>query len=196
MNRTNPPTNEVTDPRAQAIEREHQEVLSHGRSTLEHAAACGRLLLEAQPEVNGNWGDWIKDNLSFGWRQAQKYTRFARAVAVKPELLNSDCSLDQVLKLSSDSTAPGQKEKAKAKAKGDASTKAARSSTPDAGKWIGDGLGIDAPYLRRHYAALDEQQRKHCIDSLKAIRGVLDRVISEAEHSAAAHGEAYHADAA
>jgi hypothetical protein len=89
----------VWDPEdlVQAINDEHQAALSAARLALKHAAECGELLLIAQTQITGNWGDWVDANLSFGQRQAQKYMRFHRAVSVKPELLNSHSTLDSAL---------------------------------------------------------------------------------------------------
>jgi phage N-6-adenine-methyltransferase len=82
---------------AQAIEAEHQAAVGAARVSLEHAARCGALLLEAQAQCETLWSQWVDANLSFGERQAQKYMRLSRAVRVKPELLNSHSTLDGAL---------------------------------------------------------------------------------------------------
>ena len=47
------------------IEREHDAALGAARASLKHAAACGRLLLEAKASVpHGQWLPWIEANLS------------------------------------------------------------------------------------------------------------------------------------
>jgi hypothetical protein len=71
------------------IEREHEAARAAVRTSLEHAARCGELLLKAQAKCQTLWGQWVESNLSLGLRQAEKYARFARAVRVKPELLTS-----------------------------------------------------------------------------------------------------------
>jgi Protein of unknown function (DUF3102) len=63
---------------AQAIEREHQAAIGSARSAIEHAVACGRLLIQAKDTVpHGGWLDWIDHNVTIGRRQAQKYMRLA-----------------------------------------------------------------------------------------------------------------------
>jgi phage N-6-adenine-methyltransferase len=63
---------------AEAIEREHQAATRAARASIEHAIRCGELLLQAKALVaHGEWLPWIKSNLSFGPRQAQKYCRLA-----------------------------------------------------------------------------------------------------------------------
>jgi hypothetical protein len=79
------------------IEREHEAVLGAARASLEHAAACGRLLLEAKSSVpHGGWLPWIEANLSFGIRQAQKYIRLAEH-ADQMRIENSHFTIDEAL---------------------------------------------------------------------------------------------------
>lgn len=89
---------------AQQIEAEHQAAIGAAqsademaRAALQHAARCGDMLLKAQAEIAGDWGQWVEANLTFGQRQAQKYARFSRAARVKPELLTSHSTLDAAL---------------------------------------------------------------------------------------------------
>jgi DNA N-6-adenine-methyltransferase (Dam)/Protein of unknown function (DUF3102) len=79
------------------IEREHDAALGAARASLKHAAACGRLLLEAKASVpHGRWLPWIEANLSFCARQAQKYMRLAeRGDQVRIE--NSHLTIDAAL---------------------------------------------------------------------------------------------------
>jgi hypothetical protein len=79
------------------IEAEHQAAVSAAQASLEHAARCGALLIQAQANCTTTWSEWVAANLSFGIRQAEKYARFARAVRVKPELVNSHCTLNDAL---------------------------------------------------------------------------------------------------
>ena len=70
---------------ATAIDREHRTAIGAARTALEHAAECGRLLLEAKASVpHGGWLPWIQANLSFGPRQAQKYLRLAEHAGEVP----------------------------------------------------------------------------------------------------------------
>ena len=56
-----------------------QKVFEYGDKSVECAAECGRLLLEAKKIMtHGSWLPWIEANLEFGERQAQKYLRTAR----------------------------------------------------------------------------------------------------------------------
>jgi hypothetical protein len=65
---------------AQAIDREHQAAIGAARTALEHAAECGRLLLEAKASVpHGDWLPWLEANTSVSARQSQRYMRLARA---------------------------------------------------------------------------------------------------------------------
>jgi hypothetical protein len=85
---------------AQAIEAEHQAAVGAARSAIDHAVACGRLLIQAKAQVpHGEWLPWIEANLTFGPRQAQKYARLAdRARDVdQMRLENSHLTIDQAL---------------------------------------------------------------------------------------------------
>jgi hypothetical protein len=63
---------------AEAIEREHQAANDAARTAIEHLIRCGELLIEAKKAVpHGEWLPWIRANLSFCPRQAQKYMRLA-----------------------------------------------------------------------------------------------------------------------
>jgi hypothetical protein len=63
---------------AAEINRTHQQAHEAEQNALARAIECGRLLQEAQDAVgHGRWLAWIKQNLTFGGRQAQKYLRLA-----------------------------------------------------------------------------------------------------------------------
>jgi hypothetical protein len=63
---------------AAEIEAAHQAVQGAFRTTLERAAHCGRLLIEAKALVaHGNWLPWIKQNTTVGPRETQRYMRVA-----------------------------------------------------------------------------------------------------------------------
>jgi Protein of unknown function (DUF3102) len=67
------------------IEAEHQGALGAARAAIEHAVACGQLLLQAKAEAgHGGWLAWVDAHLSFGERQAQKYMRLAEHAAELP----------------------------------------------------------------------------------------------------------------
>src|SRR5687767_11870903 len=85
---------------AQAIEAAHQAAVGAARSAIEHAVACGRLLIQAKEQVaHGEWLPWVDANLTFGPRQAQKYARLAeRSDDVdQMRLENSHLTIDQAL---------------------------------------------------------------------------------------------------
>lgn len=66
---------------AQAIDREHQAATGAARIALEHAAECGRLLLEAKAALpHGGWLPWLETNTSVSARQSQRYMRHATSV--------------------------------------------------------------------------------------------------------------------
>jgi hypothetical protein len=89
------------------IEAEHVAAVGAARASLEHAARCGELLLQAQAKCETLWGQWVDSNLSFGIRQAEKYARFARAVRVQPELVSSHSTLNDALDAIADKTRRG-----------------------------------------------------------------------------------------
>jgi hypothetical protein len=58
------------------INRLHSEILDAAKTTIEKAIRIGKLLLEAKQNAgHGNWLAWIKDNISFDVRTAQRYIR-------------------------------------------------------------------------------------------------------------------------
>jgi Protein of unknown function (DUF3102) len=60
------------------IEAAHQAAYGAARTALEHAAECGRLLLEAKAAVeHGGWLPWLRQNTTVGPRQAQRDMRVA-----------------------------------------------------------------------------------------------------------------------
>jgi hypothetical protein len=94
---------------AQAIEREHQAAHQAARTALEHAVACGVLLIQAKAEVgHGGWLPWIEANLSFGARQSQKYARLAEHADDLDQMRieNSYLTIDQALAALADGKPP------------------------------------------------------------------------------------------
>ena len=82
---------------AQAIELEHLAATRDAIAAMEHAIACGNLLLEAKAQVgHGSWLPWIEANLTFGDRQARKYMRAAN-YADQIRHSNSDFTLDNAM---------------------------------------------------------------------------------------------------
>lgn len=62
-----------------AINREHDAVRQSASNMLEHALACGNLLLEAKSRVpHGGWAVWIEANFKGSDWTARKYMQLAR----------------------------------------------------------------------------------------------------------------------
>jgi hypothetical protein len=60
------------------INEEHRLAVQHAGNAIEHALACGRMLLEAKAKVgHGKWTQWLQDNVAFSERSAQAYMRIA-----------------------------------------------------------------------------------------------------------------------
>ena len=81
------------------IEHEHQAAIGSARSAIEHAVRCGQLLIEAKASIgHGGWLPWVKANLTFGDRQAQKYMRLAdHSDQIRTE--SSHLSINEALEL-------------------------------------------------------------------------------------------------
>jgi hypothetical protein len=84
---------------AERIEAAHQAAIGAARTAIEHAIECGKLLLEAKAQIgHGGWLAWVDANLSFGHRQAQKYTRLAEFSTKVPNAnSNSHLTIDGAL---------------------------------------------------------------------------------------------------
>jgi hypothetical protein len=73
-------SNSLTDLGAR-INEAHQLAIGHAGKAIEHAIACGQMLLEAKAKVpHGKWLPWLRDNITFGERSAQGYMRIAQRV--------------------------------------------------------------------------------------------------------------------
>lgn len=59
------------------ISAAHNAVVDGAWNTLERAAECGRLLIEAKNTAIGGWLPWLSANTSISDRQAQKYMQLA-----------------------------------------------------------------------------------------------------------------------
>ncbi len=95
---------------ASAINQEHQKCAQAAQTCLERARRAGELLAQAKKECgHGKWLPWVKANLKFGDRQAQKYLRVFREWENLPNAnSNSDLSLDTGLKLLAGDREPGE----------------------------------------------------------------------------------------
>ena len=81
------------------IEREHRAAFDAVASAIQHAIECGRLLLKAKATLaHGAWLPWVEANLSFGSRQARKYTRLALH-SDQIGIENADLTIDGCLEL-------------------------------------------------------------------------------------------------
>jgi hypothetical protein len=60
------------------INEAHTSAIAHAVKSVEHAVACGQMLLEAKAKVpHGQWLPWLRKNITFGERSAQGYMRIA-----------------------------------------------------------------------------------------------------------------------
>ena len=81
---------------ATRIEAEHQAAYGNARIALEHAAECGRLLIEAKAQAShGEWLPWLNANTTVSARQSQKYMRLAN----NWEQIEAKCEPDSHLTL-------------------------------------------------------------------------------------------------
>ena len=91
---------------AAAINAEHRAAFGAAEKALEHAAGCGRHLIEAKALVpHGDWLPWLKANTEVVPRQSQKYMRLANhweQVSAKSELGGSHLALNDALQLIAD----------------------------------------------------------------------------------------------
>ena len=92
---------------AQAIDREHEAALTAARTAIEHAAECGRLLLQAKPAVpHGEWLQWLEANTSVSARQSQRYMRLATAALEGKYDATSHLTIEGALKAIADQREP------------------------------------------------------------------------------------------
>lgn len=67
------------DDLARRIDAEYEAAMQSARTAIEHAIACGRLLLEAKAKVaHGEWLPWLKANTKVSERTARIWMKFAR----------------------------------------------------------------------------------------------------------------------
>jgi Protein of unknown function (DUF3102) len=70
---------------ARRIDDEHRAATGAARTAIEHAIACGKLLLEAKAGVShGGWLDWLRTNTALSVRQSQDYMRLAQNADALP----------------------------------------------------------------------------------------------------------------
>jgi len=75
---TNDLSPEITDLGAR-INEAHRLAIQYAGKAIEHAIACGQMLLEAKANVpHGKWLPWLRENVTFGERSAQGYMRIAQ----------------------------------------------------------------------------------------------------------------------
>jgi len=86
---------------AERIKAEHHAAVVAAGTAIEHAIACGQLLIEAKAQVqHGEWLPWLEANCELSARQAQKYMRLA---SEGPDLLaantpsKADLTIDEAL---------------------------------------------------------------------------------------------------
>jgi hypothetical protein len=84
-------SNSLTD-LAHRIKAEHEASVGAFKRGIEHAVACGRLLIEARDQIkHGEWLPWLKDHCGVPERSARRYMELAAYAAAD---LKSDLALD------------------------------------------------------------------------------------------------------
>jgi hypothetical protein len=74
MKRTTP-----THDLAEQINAEHAAATADAQSAIEHAIACGKLLLKAKSQTaSGQWVSWLEHNTKLSVRQSQRYMSVAK----------------------------------------------------------------------------------------------------------------------
>jgi hypothetical protein len=104
---------------ARQIREGHRACLDSVRSTIDHAAKAGQLLIRAKKEVeHGEWLDWLRKECGISDRVAQNYTRIARNYERIKELADQheDLTIRQALDLIGRKDADRSREGAKAPA--------------------------------------------------------------------------------
>jgi hypothetical protein len=80
------------------IEAEHQAAVRSARMAIQHAIACGALLIEARLRVeHGEWSKWVETHLTLSLRQAEKYMRIARWCPAPDSTQESNLTIEQAL---------------------------------------------------------------------------------------------------
>jgi hypothetical protein len=63
------------------INEAHHLAIQHAGKAIEHAIACGQMLIAAKAKVpHGKWLPWLRENITFSERSAQGYMRIAEKV--------------------------------------------------------------------------------------------------------------------
>lgn len=81
------------------INEAHHLAIQHAGKAIEHAIACGQMLLEAKAKLpHGQWLPWLRQNVCFGERSAQGYMRVAQRLPRQIRNGVADMSVRGVLK--------------------------------------------------------------------------------------------------
>lgn len=144
------------------IGREHEIAYRAAQSALDHAENCGRLLLAAKAKIgHGGWLQWIRANLVFRERQAQKYIRLARFLQAHPNAkVKSHLTIDGVL--AAIAGAPAKHERAVSKPKWEPADP--QSAPPEAAEQVETEVlppssGAESRELRDQYLSLSPGDR-------------------------------------
>jgi len=90
---------EVVSDVVEAINREYELCLGSGKSSIEHATICGKLLSEQKSKLeHGEWLPWVMLNCKFGRKQAASYIKLASNVTRGLHFENAD-SINGALRL-------------------------------------------------------------------------------------------------
>lgn len=84
-----------------AIQAEHEACSENASRALQHALACGDLLIQAKESVvHGGWQDWLTMNFASGIRTAQLYMKLASNREKLEGAISSKTSSDALLSIS------------------------------------------------------------------------------------------------
>lgn len=89
------------------INVEHAAATVKAQSALQHAAECGRLLIEAKGAVpHGSWGDWIGENFHGSASTARNYMRLAEGMPALKTTTVGDLGVREALALLAEPRGP------------------------------------------------------------------------------------------
>ena len=86
---------------ATAIDRHHAAAQAAARTAIEHAIACGQLLLQAKTQVaHGGWLPWLKAHTRVSERQSQRYMQVAQGALTGKYDAASDLTIEGAIAIS------------------------------------------------------------------------------------------------
>ena len=139
------------------INERHVLAIQHASKALEHAIACGDLLIEAKSKAqHGQWLPWLRQNIGFSERTCQSYMRLAHRVSKQIRSGAADLSVRRVLQ---DLSTPRRHDRA--------------ALDDELEQWLEQHQAISANRPEPGEWSLEDAQA--CADSLRAIDSILHR---------------------